>query len=636
MKAIPKLQQGGLAGLFANYTPIMGTQPKAQQPQQRASAPSSRGGGNDGKLTEKDLFELMKDVKGLPNDMAALVKNLYEMYTVQVMSGDTQNLASIYLQNLMQLKNNVFNQEEYKKAYEQVKAQGGLNEYAITTNGKLVVQDRETKQLHFMSADEIKDSTNDNLQILTNSNLLSLRAHSPGLVNDNSVLQIVENGIGMEQITKMVQERLQSLETTETKYGGQTVRLNGSLQAGAEILSALADSEKALFDGSTKLEGLHSWELLTKTQQKQARYALRWILGSLPDNAKTLLSIKAGGADKATDLVWQLIQSRTGETRYLTMDFEKTWDDLTGKGEGKGKGKSKSGDENSLEKVEYNTASEWLKGYGVSEQFIINPGSNNAFSVIANGLQLTSSDNNPLGAGKTLLDAASGGYSGILNISQATMGGKRIKSSLLDWVFLDDGMIYSIDFPVTADGIPDLRKDTLQRKKQAEETIKAYGIDLKNPDSIRTNYSRINQIYQSFGFSDPVYNSDGSVNQKSWRRFGVINAKADGRALGTDMFENNQLLSPITDDDEIKALTSQIKKNNKDYTFDNNKWIGDDDNFYRGTVWIPVNESFIAAQVGTGEKFTTQTGLQMNIQDQYLKLGSQATRNLNITTNQPR
>ena len=108
MKAIPKLQQGGFAGLFANYTPIYGAQPRAQQPQQRASAPSSRDRGNDGKLTEKDLFELMKDVKGLPNDMAALVKNLYEMYTVQVMSGDTQNLATIYLQNLMLLLLKIF------------------------------------------------------------------------------------------------------------------------------------------------------------------------------------------------------------------------------------------------------------------------------------------------------------------------------------------------------------------------------------------------------------------------------------------------------------------------------------------------------------------------------------------------
>ena len=635
MKAIPKLQQGGFAGLFANYTPIQGAQPRAEQPQQRVSVPSSKGGGSNGKLTEKDLFELMKDVKGLPNDMAALVKNLYEMYTVQVATGDTQNLAAIYLQNLMQLKNNVFNQEVYNKAYEQVKAQGGLNEYAITTNGKLVVQDMETKKLMYMTAKELKDSTNDNLQVLTNSNLLSLRANSPNLVNDNSILQIVENGIGMEEIAKMIQERLQSLGTDETKYEGQTVRLNGQLQAGAEILGALADSERTIFDGSTKLEGLHSWEVLTKTQQRQAKHALRWIINSLPDNAKTLLSIKAGGDKNIEGLIMSLIQSRTNETRHVTTDFEKTWDDLTGSG------KSKSQDDKDpMENVKYNTASEWLKGYGILERFIINPGSSNAFDVTVNGLQLTSSSNDPLGAGKTLEDITAGGYSGILNMSQATMGGRRIKQSVLDQVFIDDGMVYSVDFPVMSDGItPDLRDDTLQRKKQAEEAIKTYGIDLKNPDSIRTNFSTINQIYKSFGFTDPVYNSDGSINQRSWRRFGVINARTDGRTLEQPTFENNKLLSPITDDYEIDALKAEMKEKNKNYQFDDNNWgilEGDYNSFYRGTVWIPVNESFVAAQAGTGDKFTSQTGLQMNIQDQYLKLGSQAAINLNITTKQPR
>lgn len=635
MKAIPKLQQGGFAGLFANYTPIQGAQPRAEQPQQRASVPSSKGGGNNGKLTEKDLFELMKDVKGLPNDMAALVKNLYEMYTVQVATGDTQNLAAIYLQNLMQLKNNVFNQEAYNKAYEQVKAQGGLNEYAITTNGKLVVQDMGTKKLMYMTAKELKDSTNDNLQVLTNSNLLSLRANSPNLVNDNSILQIVENGIGMEEIAKMIQERLQSLGTDETKYEGQTVRLNGQLQAGAEILGALADNERTIFDGSTKLEGLHSWEVLTKTQQRQAKHALRWIINSLPDNAKTLLSIKAGEDKNVEGLIMSLIQSRTNETRHVTTDFEKTWDDLTGSGSSKSQD-----DKDPMENVKYNTASEWLKGYGISERFIINPGSSDAFNVIANGLQLTSSSNDPLGAGKTLEDITAGGYSGILNMSQATMGGRRIKQSVLDQVFIDDGMVYSIDFPVMPDGItPDLRDDTLQRKKQAEEAIKTYGIDLKNPDSIRTNFSTINQIYKSFGFTDPVYNSNGSINQRSWRRFGVINARTDGRTLEQPTFENNKLLSPITDDYEIDTLKAEMKERNKNYQFDDNNWgifEGDYNSFYRGTVWIPVNESFVAAQAGTGDKFTSQTGLQMNIQDQYLKLGSQAAINLNITTKQPR
>ena len=627
MKAIPKLQQGGFAGLFANYTPIQGAQTRASQPQQRASAPSSRGGGNDGKLTEKDLFTLMKDVEGLPNDMAALVKNLYEMYTVQVATGDTQNLAAVYLQNLMQLKNNVFNKNEYQKAYDQVKAQGGLNEYAITTNGKLVVQDRETKKLHYMSADELKDSTNDNLQILTNSNLLSLRANGPSLVNDNSILQIVENGIGMDQIAKMVRERLQSMGTDETEYGGQTVRLNGQLAAGAEILSALSNSEQAMFQGSTSLEGLHNWTLLNKTQQRQAKQALRWILGSLPDNAKTLLSIKAGGEENAADLVWQLIQSRTSDTRHLTTDFEKTWDELTGDGKKKGKG-----DEDPLEDTKLNIATQFLLGYGVREQFLINPGGNRAFAVSANALQLVTKDGESLGAGSTLQDVSKGQYSGILDWSNMTMGGRPIKSSVYNQIILDDGMIRSIDFPITTDAngrvVPDLRSDTLQRKRKADDNIKAYGINLQDPESVRANYAQINQIYESYGFQ-PAYNADGSPRSQGWRRFGVMNAKADGRALGTELFSNNQLLSPITDDYEIQNLVAQIKKDNKDYTFDNHKWFSEDDTFYRGTVWVPLNVNYFASQAGSGTTVTPAQGLQLDIRQQGLDRRNQLIQTYN-------
>ena len=51
-----------------------------------------------------------------------------------------------------------------------------------------------------------------------------------------------------------------------------------------------------------------------------------------------------------------------------------------------------------------------------------------------------------------------------------------------------------------------------------------------------------------------------------------------------------------------------MKERNKNYQFDDNNWgilEGDYNSFYKGTVWIPVNESFVAAQAGTGDKFTS-------------------------------
>ena len=630
MKIIPKLQQGGFARFYAGYVPSQGTS-QAQSSKQQVSNPSSKGSKNDD-ISKSDILKMLKDVKGLPNDAAYLAHSLEEMY-IGVNNGDIHDLSLAYVQNLLQIQKNTFYKEQYDKSREHVVSQEGLNEWAIYDN-KLVVWDKKQNQMKLMSKQDIQDSTDSNFQILTNNDVLTLRAEHPNLVNDTTAFKIVNNGIGMSKVARLISSQLSALGTDSSEYGGQTVRLNGNLVAGAEILTSLANGEKGMFDGSTKLEGLHEWKLLSKTQQRQAKYALYWLYNSLPDNAKTLLSLKS---DNVEGLIMSLIQSRVSSTRQLDVDLKQTWQDLTDSSS-KSKSSSSGGgsDDENLGDVKWNAVSQWLKGYGISKEFIINPGSNYAYRVISNGMPLVDSDNKPLGSGKTLQEVTEGGYAGVLDTSQATMGGKRINPSLLNQVFLDEGRIYSIDLPVMSDGVtPDLRSDTLQRKNEAEANIKAYGIDLKNPADVRNNISRINQIYKSYGFQDNVYKPDGTINERQWRRFGVVNGKADGRALDNPELEDNNLLSTITDKNELNTLVDRIQENNKKYTFDNHRLIGKDDAFYRGTIYIPIDESYIAAQVGTGEKFTTETGLQMNIQDQYLQLGSQASRNLNITTNQP-
>ena len=53
-------------------------------------------------------------------------------------------------------------------------------------------------------------------QALTNSNLLWYRSQHPEYVNNNKVFQIVENGIGLEQVHKMIKDRFRELGNTET------------------------------------------------------------------------------------------------------------------------------------------------------------------------------------------------------------------------------------------------------------------------------------------------------------------------------------------------------------------------------------------------------------------------------------
>ena len=100
MKIIPILQQGGL---IATYNTLQQNSPSSKTSGQTV-VQKSKDDDDDRGLKDKDLLKLLKDIDGLPNDMAALTQNLYEMYVTAVNTGDTSNLASVYLRNLMQLK----------------------------------------------------------------------------------------------------------------------------------------------------------------------------------------------------------------------------------------------------------------------------------------------------------------------------------------------------------------------------------------------------------------------------------------------------------------------------------------------------------------------------------------------------
>ena len=147
MKVIPKLQDGGLMSLFTQYTPIQSPAPSQQAggSSSREAKSSEREESTKGKLTEKDLFELVSKVDGLPNDTRALVSSLQNMFQMQQLSGasDVADLASVYSSILYSIKKASFDKKEYDKAYTEVTKNGGLNEYAITASGQIIVMDED-------------------------------------------------------------------------------------------------------------------------------------------------------------------------------------------------------------------------------------------------------------------------------------------------------------------------------------------------------------------------------------------------------------------------------------------------------------------------------------------------------------
>jgi len=70
MKLIYKKQTGGsFLPLFADYLQVQGPGSIFESEQKSTSNTSSKTGGDKGKITEKDLFTMLKDVDGLPNEM---------------------------------------------------------------------------------------------------------------------------------------------------------------------------------------------------------------------------------------------------------------------------------------------------------------------------------------------------------------------------------------------------------------------------------------------------------------------------------------------------------------------------------------------------------------------------------------
>ena len=610
MKLIPKQQNGGsFLSLFADYIPI--EQPK-QQPSSESRSDNKSSSSDKGKITEKDLFTLLKDVDGLPNEMRVLVSDIQQMYNQEdLYSTDTAELANMYAQNIYRLKHANFNKKEYDKAYNEVEKNQGLNEYAINGSGKLLAYNSDQK----LTGVSIKDylSNPEDYAPITNSHLLWLRAHDPSFVNNNQVFDIIQNGIGINKIEELIRDRMQNLGSTEQSLTGYSQRVGDKVMQGMKVLE---DSEQFIQQSGMTLEGLYQTKVITKDQQKQAEAALQYIYQTLPNNARAILQLKAGNSENpdkgAMELIWNIISSKTSSSHTIESDYQKE----------SGKSSGSSNSEGSLNLDDMTVASQFLAGYGEREQFTMNPGTNIATQVSSNTLPLVKQDGTKLGLHASLQEVSEGQFGSILEWNEATMGGRPINLAAANQILVTDGQIRSIDFPVDEHGKPDLRPTTLAARRELEEKAKALGIDINNAQSRAEHYQELNQLIKDSNMN-AVYDSKGNIVSGNWRRFGVMNGVADNRSLGIDPLDgNNQLLQEITDEGRIDNIISLIEDKAKldgKLPFDKNDWgflEGGYDILFEGTIWIPLKVNYFNSQAG--KKISSGQSIELE-KEQYLR-----------------
>lgn len=556
--------------IFSTFTALTDPIPSAQEERYRRKKEDTD--TDKGKLTEKDLYSLLKDAEGLPNEVMDITKELLQTIQFDNLYGtsDLDTMASKYVQLISKLKTLKFNQNEYNEARKLLISNNAVDDYAIDRYGNLLLRDKDNPGsiVRMNYREWMKNYRNDpNYLPLTNGNLLWYRSQSPTEVYDNAIYSITNNGIGLPKIVQLIKESFNNIGSTEAT--NDSLISTYTRQGAQELQQLLSQGPEGYYKLTSKLKG---------PDGNKIRSVLKYIYFTLPNNAKVRLALqtKYGTEDEVVGLLFNALSGSLDTSQGMSINYIGSEEGTSGK---------KSKKDNDISSTKANSALQWASGLGMKRSFVINLGGIRNIQADANVGVLTDSNDKELGVNSSLQAASAGSFSNIVDFTQASMGGKSINPNLYDTV-LTDGYIASIDFPcyTDSDGTikPDLRQDIQDRVSKANVKIRKLGININNNEDRQRHYKQINNIYKEFKLDAP-YDIYGRVIAKTWHRFGVINGRTNEKALNMEKAEENPLLTVETNE----AAINQYIEISKFKGWDKGGIFSSSDDLLYGTIWIP-------------------------------------------------
>ena len=586
-----KFQQGGTTPPFVAYQPVIVSDKRTTATQEEALAAKATKDSASGELTSKDLYTMLKEkLKGLPSDVNIAMNQLQQLEHLTQMDFDgsfTQNIESKYLSTLQTMNNLSFSREQYDKAMETVKSNGGLNEAAIDQYGQVYVTNG--KDFKLMSPEEAKQS---GWTMVTNQDLLYMRANDANLAGNDKILNVVNNGIGISQVTKMIQDSIGNLGTnsnSETAYattqGGQLIQgLNDFIKAAQET---------GQYDAS--VEDLYKAQIINKTQAQQAQQAISYIYQTLPENAKALLKTRTGGGtDKeALGLVSQLVLSKTSEDRQFTVDLE-----------GGPTKKSMSKDANAGSKDDTNMKTslplQIMQDMGESDvaPITIDKGDGIQMSVYGSFFSAVTDKKGDTITNTSLQNmlAQSGLQDIVKNVRNITFGDQKLTPEQLSKITYNNTGVVRAELPVNEDGT--VKLSVLDDFNAAMNEIK--GLGNASPQQV--------QAIKAKYHLDQYLKDDGTPNPKHTAPFILT----EGYTTEKNGIEDTAFVKHIKNptDDQIQlikdSLTVGTGKDAKVPDIDTFDWYNPFDwfgteNIYKATVYIPIS-NYVGAAVRGGNQ----------------------------------
>lgn len=595
-----KFKQGGTTPPYVAYQPVIVSDKRTSAIPEEAAAAKVASDADKGKLTSKDLYTMLKEkLKGLPSDVDVAMwklQSVEESLNLDFFHDFTSNIENRYLNALQTMNQLSFSREQYDKALDNVKSNGGLNEAAIDQYGQVYMTNGKDYKL--MSPEEAKQS---GWKQMTNQDLLYLRANDPNLSGKDEILNIVSNGIGISQVTKMIQDSIGNLGTNSNSETAYATTQQGQLIQGLNDFIKAAQ-ETRQYDAS--IEDLYKAQIINKTQAQQAQQAIAYIYKTLPQNAKSLLKTRTeGGTDKeALNLISTLVLSKTSEDRSFTVDLE---------GGPTKKSMSKDANAGSKDDTDMKTSLplQIMQDMGESDvaPITIDKGDGIQMSVYGSFFSAVTDKKGDTITNTSLQNmlAQSGLQDIVKNVRNITFGDQKLTPEQLSKITYNNTGVVRAELPVNEDGT--VKLSVLDDFNAAMNEIKGLG------NASREQVEAIKAKYHL----DQYLKDDGTPNPKHTALFILT----EGYTTEKNGIEDTAYVKHIKNptDDQIQlikdSLTVGTGKDAKVPDIDTFDWYNPFDwfgteNIYKATIYIPMSNNVGAAIRGGNQNLDYNEALK--------------------------
>ncbi len=595
-----KFQQGGTTPPFVAYQPVIVSDKRTTATQEEALAAKATKESESGKLSSKDLYTMLKEkLKGLPNDVNIAMNQLQQLEQLTSMDFDgsfTQNIESKYLSTLQTMNQLSFSREQYDKALDNVKSNGGLNEAAINQYGQVYMTNGKDYKL--MSPEKAKQS---GWKQMTNQDLLYLRANDPSLSGKDEILNVVNNGIGISQVTKMIQDSIGNLGTNSNSETAYATTQQGQLIQGLNDFIKAAQ-ETGQYDAS--IEDLYKAQIINKTQASQASQAIAYIYKTLPQNAKSLLKTRTeGGTDKeALNLVSTLVLSKTSAEKSFTVDLE---------GGPTKKSMSKDTNAGSKDDTELKTSLplQVMQDMGGADvaPVTIDKGDGVQMSVYGSFFSAINDKKGEPIVNTSLQNmlAQSGLQDIVKNVRNITFGDQKLTPEQLSKITYNNTGVVRADLPVNEDGT--VKLSVLDDFNAAMNEIKGLGnVSREQVEAIKAKY-HLDQYLKDDGTPDPKHTAPFMLTEGYTTEKNGIEDTAYVKHIKNPTDDQIQLIK-----DSLTVGTGKDAKVPDIDTFDWYNpfdWFGTE-NIYKATVYIPISNNVGAAVRGGNQNLDYNEALK--------------------------